>query len=88
MFLASEFTIMWPRISKIDTQDALINSNPKSKFQLSRFYCFLVIKQINLQMPKFANKNNGTTSSREAQISKNIASIVVAHKSVGNEICK
>ena len=45
-----------------------MNSYVESKFQLSRFYRLLVIKQINPRMQKFANKNNGTTRSREVPI--------------------
>ena len=36
------------------------------QFELSRFYRLLVISKINSGMPKFANKTNATTRSREA----------------------
>ena len=38
----SQFTITWPRIPKIGTQDAFINCYVTSKSQLSRFYRLLV----------------------------------------------
>ena len=44
-FFVSQFTITWPRISKIGTQNAFINCYVKCKFRLSRFYCLLVISK-------------------------------------------
>ena len=41
----SQFTITWPTIHKIGTHDALINSYFDSEFQLSRFYCLLVVSK-------------------------------------------
>ena len=35
--------ITWPRIPKIGTHGAFINSYIESKFQLSRFYCLLIV---------------------------------------------
>ena len=45
MFFVSQLGITWPRIATIGTHDAFINSYDESKFQLSRFYRFLVMSK-------------------------------------------
>ena len=70
-FFVCQFTITRPRIPKIGTHNAFINSYVKSKFQLSRLYCLLVMI-INPHLPKFANKNTGTTRYRQITTTKQI----------------
>ena len=41
----SQLTITWPRIPKIDTHDAFINSHVKSKLQFSRLNHLLVMSK-------------------------------------------
>ena len=69
MFFVSLFTITEPKISKIGTQDIFINFCVETKFELSRFYRLLVASKTNPHQPKLANKNKGTTRSREVPIS-------------------
>ena len=71
-FFVSQFTIMWPTIPKIGTYDTFSSCYVESKFQLSRFYCLLVIKQINPCMPNFAKKNNCTAQCACLQSPNNI----------------
>ena len=71
MFFVSQFKITWPRFPEIGAHDAFIHCYVESKFQHPRFYRLLVIKQINPRMPKFVDKNNGTTRSREVPIATN-----------------
>ena len=44
-FFVSQFTITWPRIPKIGTHDAFINSYAECEFQLSWFYRLQVISK-------------------------------------------
>ena len=68
MFFCVSIFITWSKIPKIGTHDAFINYYVEPKLQLSRFYYLLVTKQVNPHLPKFVNKNKGTTRSREVPI--------------------
>ena len=66
-FFLCQFTITLPRIPKIGTNDAFNNSYVESKFQLSRFYCLLIISKSILTC------QNSRTKTHEVPIAKQLA---------------
>ena len=55
-FLVSQFTITGPRIPKIRTHNAFVNSHVEFKFQLSRFYRLLAMSKSILILQKSRTK--------------------------------
>ena len=68
----SQFTITLARIPQIGTHDSFINSFVESKFQLSRFYCLLVMSKSILICQNLPTKTKVLHACAKSQLMKNL----------------